>query len=59
MWAFTRLPEFYKAYRSADVSWSPDDLPANLHFPEGLLISFLLVTPFWATVGLLLHSFIK
>ena len=58
MLSVTRLPEFHKAYQASDISWSPDQLPSSLHFPEGLLLSFLLVTPFWTVVGLLLHAFI-
>jgi hypothetical protein len=59
MWALTRFPEFYRAYRAADVTWSPDDLPPSLHLADGIFVSFLLVTPFWTVVGFCLHSLIK
>jgi len=59
MWALTRLTEFNKAYHSADAQWDPSDAAANLKFAEGLLISFLLVTPFWTTVGILVHHLTK
>lgn len=52
---FTRLPEFNRAYHAADLTWTPSEAAASLQFPQGLLFSFLLVTPFWVMVGLLLH----
>lgn len=58
MLALTRLPEFNRAYHATDLTWSPCDA-ASLQFPQGLLVSFLLVTPFWITVGLLLHALAK
>jgi hypothetical protein len=58
MWALSRLAEFNRAYHSTDTTWSAVDA-ASLEFPQGLLISFLLVTPFWTAVGILLHVLIK
>jgi hypothetical protein len=58
MWALTRLAEFYRAYHLSEATWNSGDC-TSLQFPEGLLISFLLVTPFWTMVGLVLHSLIK
>jgi hypothetical protein len=59
MLALTRLPEFNRAFHSADLTWSPNDAAASLEFPQGLLFSFLLVTPFWTMVGLLLRVLTK
>ena len=59
MLALTRLPEFNRAYHSTDLTWTSSDAAASLQFPQGLLVSFLLVTPFWITVGLLLHALTK
>lgn len=56
MLALTRLPEFNRAYHSADLTWSPEDAAASLQFTQGLLFSFVLVTPFWVMVGLVLHA---
>jgi len=58
MLALTRLPEFNRAYHASDLTWSPCAV-AGLQFPRGLFFSFLLVTPFWITVGLLLHALSK
>ena len=54
MWALDRLPEFNKIYHSNDATWTPSDA-ASLKFLQGLLVSFLLVTPFWTAVGIGLH----
>jgi hypothetical protein len=59
MLALTRLPEFNRAFHSTDLTWSPGDAAASLQFPQGLLFSFLLVTPFWTMVGLLLRLLTK
>jgi len=59
MWALTRLAEFNRAYHSSEAQWDPAEAAASLHFAQGLLFSFLLVTPFWTTVGILLHHFTK
>jgi len=59
MWALNRLPEFNRAYHSAEATWSSGDVAASLQFPQGLLFSFLLVTPFWTAVGIALHLLIK
>ncbi len=59
MLALTRLPEFNRAFHSTDLTWSPSDAAASLQFPQGLLFSFLLVTPFWTMVGLLLRVLTK
>jgi hypothetical protein len=54
MWALTRLQQFDRAYRSPHLTWDPTESAISLPFPEGLLFSLLLVTPFWILVGLLL-----
>ncbi len=54
MWALDRLPEFNKIYHSNDAAWTASDA-ASLTFAQGLLFSFLLVTPFWTAVGIGLH----
>jgi hypothetical protein len=59
MWALHRLPEFNRAYHSADGTWAAGEVAASLHFPQGLLVSVLLVTPFWTTVGLVLYHLTK
>ncbi|MGC2108154.1 MAG: hypothetical protein WA655_01465 [Candidatus Korobacteraceae bacterium] len=59
MLALTRLPEFNRAFHSADVTWTPSDAAASLPFPQGLLFSLALVTPFWVTVGFVLHAVIR
>jgi len=59
MWALTRLREFSKAYHSPDTAWDRAQVAAGLQFPQGLLFSCLLVTPFWTAVGLLLHHLTK
>jgi hypothetical protein len=59
MWALHRLPEFNRAYRSAEETWAAGDVAASLQFPQGLLVSILLVTPFWTTVGLVLYHLTK
>ncbi len=59
MWALGRLAEFNRAYHSADASWTSGEAAVNLQFAEGLLFSFLAVTPFWTTVGILLHHLTK
>ena len=59
MWALTRLEQFDQAYRSTDLTWDPADSAISLHFPEGLLFAFVLVTPFWMVVGFLLHLLTK
>jgi len=56
MFSLIRLPEFNRAYHSTDLTWSASDVAAGLQFSQGLLFSLVLVTPFWVTVGLLLHS---
>jgi hypothetical protein len=55
MWMVTRLAQFNRAFHSTDLSWRPSDAAAGLKFAEGLLLSFLLVTPFWTAVGVVLH----
>ena len=59
MRSLTRLPEFNRAFHSADITWSPSDTAASLQFPQGLLFSLALVTPFWVTVGFVLHAVIR
>ena len=59
MWALNRLPEFNRAYHSTDATWTSADAAASLQFPQGLLFSFVLVTPFWTAVGVALHRLIK
>ena len=59
MLALTRLPEFNRAYHSSDLTWNSCDAAASLQLPQGLFVSFLLVTPFWTAVGLLLHALTK
>ena len=59
MWALNRLGEFNRAYHSADESWTANDAAASLQFPQGLLFSFVLVTPFWTAVGITLHLLTK
>lgn len=54
MWALERLGEFNRAYHSAEVGWNGDAAP-SLQFAQGLLFSLLAVTPFWTTVGIVLH----
>jgi hypothetical protein len=58
MWALNRLMEFNQAYRSTDSTWTASDA-ASLQFPQGLLFSFLLATPFWTAVGIGLHLLTK
>jgi hypothetical protein len=59
MWTLTRIPEFYRSYRASDVAWTADEVAASLQFPQGLLVSFLLVTPFWTMVGIFVHHLAK
>ncbi|HUI84228.1 MAG TPA: hypothetical protein VL240_08390 [Candidatus Binatia bacterium] len=59
MWALTRLAEFNRAFHASDATWSPQDCAASLQFPQGLLFSLLLVTPFWTVVGLVLYHVAK
>lgn len=59
MWALTRLAQYEKAYRSPDLTWDPAESAISLNFPEGLLFALVLVTPFWITVGFLLHLLTK
>ena len=59
MWALNRLAEFDRAFHSNDESWTAKDAAASLQFPQGLLFSFLLVTPFWTAVGIAVHLLIK
>lgn len=59
MWDLTRLPEFNRAYHSNDATLNAADVAASLQFPQGLLFSFLLVTPFWTAVGIALHVLTK
>jgi hypothetical protein len=54
MWALDRLPEFNQIHRSHDATWTATDA-ASLKFAQGVLFSFLLVTPFWTAVGIGLH----
>ncbi len=56
MFSLTRLPEFNRAYHATDLTWTSSDTAASFQFCQGLLFSLVLVTPFWVTVGLLLHS---
>jgi hypothetical protein len=58
MWGLDRLPEFNRAYHSTDATWTSADA-ASLQFPQGLLFSFLLVTPFWTAVGVAVHLLTK
>jgi|HubBroStandDraft_5_1064220.scaffolds.fasta_scaffold46783_2 hypothetical protein len=55
MWALTRLPEFYKAYQATDATLTPAEAAASLPLPKGLLVAFVLATPFWTAIGLLVH----
>jgi len=55
MWTLIRLPEFYKAYKAAEATFTPAEAAASLPLPKGLLVAFVLATPFWTAVGLLLH----
>ena len=59
MWIFTRLAQFDRALHSSHLNWRPSDAAAGLQFPQGLLLALLLVTPFWAIVGLALHVLTK
>jgi hypothetical protein len=59
MWDLLRLREFDRAYQSVDAVWGRSEAAANLPFAYGLMVSCLLVTPFWTAVGLLLHHFTK
>ena len=59
MWALNRLAEFNRAYHATDATWTTADAAASLQFAHGLLVSFVLVTPFWTTVGIVLHHFTK
>ena len=56
MWALTRLSEFNMAFHSAETAWDLPEVAASLRFPQGLLVSFALVTPFWTAVGLIVHT---
>ncbi|MFZ0312105.1 MAG: hypothetical protein WAL85_05310 [Candidatus Korobacteraceae bacterium] len=58
MWALDRLPEFNRIYHTNDATWTASDA-ASLKFAQGLLFSFLLVTPFWTAVGIGLHLLTK
>jgi len=58
MWALNRLAEFNRAYHSTDATWTASDA-ASLQFPQGLLFSFVLVTPFWTAVGVVVHLLTK
>ncbi|HTV66057.1 MAG TPA: hypothetical protein VMD98_10650 [Bryocella sp.] len=55
MWAFGRLGEFNRAYHAADIAWDRSEALASLQFAQGLMLSCLLVTPFWTAVGIFLH----
>lgn len=55
MWVLTRLGQFHRAYRSAELTWDERSSNLGLHFLEGLLFALALVTPFWIAVGYLLH----
>ncbi len=59
MWGLNRLPEFNRTYHSNDAPWSAGEVAASLPFPQGLLFSFLLVTPFWTAVGIGVHLLTK
>jgi len=59
MWALNRIPEFNRAYHASDVTWNAGEVAASLQFPQGLLFSFLLVTPFWTAVGIAVHLLTK
>jgi hypothetical protein len=59
MWTLIRLPEFNKAYHSADNSWNPAEAAASLQFPMGLMIAVFLSTPFWTAVGFFVHHLTK
>jgi hypothetical protein len=58
MWSLARLPEFHRACHAANATWDAQDA-ANLRFLQGLLFSFVAVTPFWAAVGIGLHLLTK
>jgi hypothetical protein len=58
MWALNRLAEFNRAYHATDAMWTATDA-ASLQFPQGLVFSVLLVTPFWTAVGIGLHLLTK
>jgi len=59
MWGLDRLPEFNRTYHSTDAPWNAAEVAASLQFPQGLIFSFLLVTPFWTAVGIGLHLLIR
>lgn len=59
MWGLNRLPEFNRTYHSTEATWNAGEVAASLQFPQGLLFSFLLVTPFWTAVGIGLHLLTK
>jgi len=59
MWALTRIAEFNRALHSADDEWNAAEGVADLQFPQGLLFSVLLVTPFWTAVGFAFHLLTK
>jgi hypothetical protein len=59
MWVLGKLDEFQRAYRATDLSWDPRVAPIRLQFPEGLLFSLALVTPFWIGVGYVVHVLTK
>ena len=59
MWTLLRLREFHRAYHSVDAVWDHSEAAAELHFMQGLMLSCLLVTPFWTAVGLFVHHLTK
>jgi len=59
MWGFDRYPEYYKQYCAADVRITTAEAAAAMPFPAGLLVSFVLVAPFWTGVALLVHHLAK
>jgi uncharacterized membrane protein YphA (DoxX/SURF4 family) len=59
MWTLTKLPEFNRAYRAANTTWTPAEAAASLQFPMGLMVAVGLATPFWTAVGLFIHHFTK
>lgn len=59
MWDLLRLREFNRAYHSVDAAWDRSEAIASFPFAYGLMISCLLVTPFWTAVALLLRYLTK
>jgi uncharacterized membrane protein YphA (DoxX/SURF4 family) len=59
MWALTKLPEFDRAYRATDATWTAAEAAATLQFPMGLMVAVGLATPFWTAVGFFVHHLAK